>query len=283
MHAVGRNCKATHCRCFHGLYSQLSGAPWINSSRLYVGRIVQDCSSLAVEATNASLPIRVLTIPHGAEVCDANVEQLLDPGIAHEIPVPLERSPVCQVHALKSLVQVEFLDELPSLIPPNDVLLRSCVLCSVPRQAVGRRLAAVDAWDTLPEPLGQRPIDRECLLARRTAIVRNRILVRVQAHVPMRVSYGCDPGDDEVQAPLLVVGINSLQEHQLEFRDALANYLFALWVVGEVAPPIKMAAVCEVQRLLVFFHRHLLAAAGHVDERARGVAAEVLQHLVGPA
>ena len=41
----------THC--FHGLCSQLSGAPSVNSSRLYVGRIVQDCSSLAVEATNA--------------------------------------------------------------------------------------------------------------------------------------------------------------------------------------------------------------------------------------
>ena len=43
------------------------------------------------------------------------------------------------------------------------------------------------------------------------------------------------PVDDEVQAPLLVIGITSLQEHQLEFRDALANYLFALWVAGEVA------------------------------------------------
>ena len=71
--------------------------------------------------------------------------------------------------------------------------------------------------------------------------------MRVQAHVRKGVILGCGPGDDKVQAPLLGVGISSIQEHQLEFRDALANYLLAVWVVGEVAPPIKMVAVCEVQ------------------------------------
>jgi len=88
----------------------------------------------------------------------------------------------------------------------------------------------------------------------------------------MVVIVGRDPGDDEVQAPLLGVGINSLQEPQLEFRDALANYRFALWVAGEVAPPLKLAAVREVQRLHAVFDSH--SAIG--PDGARGRDAEVV-------
>jgi hypothetical protein len=54
------------------------------------------------------------------------------------------------------------------------------------------------------------------------------------------------PVGDEIQAPLACVEVNSLPEPQLEFRDALPNDFHAVWVLAQVAKPIKTFSVCEV-------------------------------------
>ena len=194
---------------------------------------------------------------------------------ASHIAGPVEPMALGQVQEPVHVMLVQTLDERQGPIPPNDILLRHCVLCSFPRQADGRRRAVGDAWDRLPEPIGQSTEDRVCLLARRGAVVLNVVAVRVQTHVLELLNVR--PVDDEVQALLPRVRVQSRQEPQLELHDALTNYLLALWVAREVAPPIKTAVVREVQRRLEDSH----CAVG--PALARSLLPEIGQHLVSVA
>ena len=103
----------------------------------------------------------------------------------------------------------------------------------------------------------------------------NVVAVRVQTHVLEHLNV--PPVDDEVQALLPRVRVQSRQELQLEVCDAMTNYLAALWVAREVATPIKTAVVREVQRRLVDSH----CAVG--PALARSLLPEIGQHRVSVA
>jgi hypothetical protein len=57
--------------------------------------------------------------------------------------------------------------------------------------------------------------------------------------------------DDKIQAPSACVVINYVEEHQLELCDTNPHDGFALWMMLQVANPIEVGLVGEVQRLYV--------------------------------